>query len=340
MQRGTLLWRQRGFELEWGRRSLSFGDDRLSELAWGRQVPAVDMLRYALETPGGAWRLDVGCAQLAARHDGELRRWAAFHRLSWRPRPGLRLYLGDQALYTGRQRGFELHYLSPFLPYLLENFEGYSERDAGEPTDADNSVLLVGWQAEGSLGRALGFEHYGELLVDELQIDGEDRRRFDDALGLTLGLALQRELPASRRLRLRVEGSWLSHWTYIHPGAETSWLEKGLPLGNREGGDLAETHLELQLLRLAAPIELVSVAMGWIRKGAITPQTEWDIEATKGSAWPLPPRRSDRSWRVAALRALRPDLLASLEAERRLLADDWTLRLRLSWTLPPVEDRR
>lgn len=330
--RGTLLWRHEGFEVEWGRRSFSFGEDRLSELAWGRQVPAVDMLRYALRSPGGHWRLDVGCAQLAAESDGGMRRWAASHRLSWRPGPRWSFSLGDQAIFTGPQRGFELQYLSPFLPFFLENFEGYSERDHGEPTDADNSAIVLGWETNRPLGTDWGLEHYGELLVDELQIDADDRAKFDDVFGLTLGLAASRALPAGRRLRLRWEGSWLAHWAYIHPGLETSAVEKGIPLGNAEGGDLEEQHLELQLHRLAGPVELYSLAVGRLKKGAIQVGDAWAAGETKDRGWPLAPVRGSWSWRVAFLRELGRGLTLSGEAERAFGDGDLTTRLRLAWT--------
>lgn len=339
--RGTLLWRVPGFEVEWGRRSLSTGEDRLSELAWGRQTPPVDQLRYALSSPAGRWRLDVGCAQLAAAGDGELRRWAAFHRLSWRPRSGLAFSLGDQAIFTGAQRGFELQYLSPFTPFFLENFEGYSERDAGEPTDSDNGAIALGWELRRPAGSVWRLEHYGELLVDELQIDGDDRARFDDVLGLTLGLAAERRLVSGRRLRLRWEGSRLSHWAYVHPGVETSALEKGVPLGNAEGGDLAEQHLELQVYRTAPAAELYSVAVGRLWKGAIEPGDAWAAEDTKGRAWPSPPVERSWSWRAAALRGLGRGLTASAEVERPFRGGDWTLRVRLAWTrgFAPPEER-
>jgi len=339
--RSTLTWESPHVLLEWGRRSLCAGEDRISELAWSRQVPPVDMARGMLRTRDGRLSLELACARLSSQQDAELNRWYARHRVVWLPGGGrdLRLACGDQVLYTGASRGPEWSLLNPFIPFFLENFEGYSEAAHGQSVDGDNSSLFFTLDAGRPLSPRLRAGCYLDLLVDEFQLDAADRRKLDDALGVTAGLELQRQLPAGRALRLRWEGSALSHWVYIHRGRETSFLEQGHVIGNEEGGDLVEQHIQVQLYRLEGRLELLSLTAGRIWKGGVAPGAAWEAEATKDAPWPLPPVR--RSWRFAVVACVQPSPRVALgaEAERRTAGEGWTLRCRVALRLAAGESR-
>ncbi|MFA7329552.1 MAG: hypothetical protein WC326_00625 [Candidatus Delongbacteria bacterium] len=331
----TLSWEQENLQLEWGRRSLAAGQDRISELGWPVHVPPVDMFRLRLHTRDEHLSLELDGAQLGSTEDRELRRWYARHRVVWRPAGSRRLTLtcGDQVIFTGIQRGFDWSFLNPLVPFFLENFEGYSEVEHEQDADQDNSSLFATWDGWLPLGERTRLGSYGELLVDEFQIDGADRRNLDDALGLTLGFDLRRRLTADGVLRLRWEGSALSHWTYVHRGLETSFLEKGHVIGNEEGGDLHEQHVQLQWIKAGGRQGLLSLTVGRLVKGAITPTTEWAAEDTKDADWPLP--AVTRSWVYSASGQLRlgPALALALAATRRTAEPGWTVQGRLGWTL-------
>jgi len=330
---GSLIWDTPGFQLEWGRRHPGAGEDRLRELTWSREAPAVDLLRALWRTRDGRLGLELTCAQLLSTENPNLKRWFARHRLVWHPggNPRLRLEAGDQVLFTGIQRGFDWQYINPVVPFFLENFEGYEAGSQGESTDQDNSSLFLGCDVRHPISELLTLGCYGELLVDEFQLDGADRDKLDDALGLTLGLELQRRLPRDRVLRLRWEGNALSHWTYVHRGEETSYLERGVVIGHHEGGDLVEHHVQLQLSRLVGRQELLSLTVGNLHKGTIEVGDEWDAESTKGGDWPSSPTKQSFRLCGAGSLELRPGLTLALEAERVTDSSGWTLRSRLGW---------
>jgi len=329
----TLAWRRPLWELEWGRRSPGAGLDHLNPLDWPHDLPPADLLRLRLHDRGGSLSLEWLGARLESLEDPALNRWYARHRLVWRPggSANLRLSAGDQVVFTGARRGFDLRYANPLLPFFLENFEGYSEEDHGEGWDQDNSSLFATWDAWLPGGGDLRLGCHGEILVDEFQLDGDDRRRLDDALGLVVGLEARRNLPRERLLRLRGEALALSHWTYIHRGTETGFLQAGRVIGNEEGGDVRELHLELQLARPATEA-LLALRAGRVVKGAIDPHDAWDAEATHGQPWPLPPRRAWWMGGVNWVQPLAPGLSLGLAAGRRTDQAGWMLDLRLRRT--------
>jgi hypothetical protein len=330
----TLTWRRPVWELEWGRRSPGAGLDHLNPLDWPHDLPPVDLLRLRLHSKDEQLALEWLGARLESVQDPQLNRWFARHRLVWRPAgsPNLRLTAGDQVLFTGNRRGFDLRYANPFLPFFLENFEGYSEVDHGEGWDQDNSSLFATWDAWLPVGPDLRLGCYGQALVDEFQLDGDDSRRLDDALGLMAGLEARRELSRGRLLRLRGEAVALSHWTYIHRGTETSFLQLDQVIGNQEGGDVREWHIEVQL---ADPGQggLLALRAGRVVKGSIAPGVAWDAESTHGGPWPLPPRRSWWTGGASWVQPLPRGLSLGVEAGRRTDQDGWSLagRLRLAW---------
>lgn len=329
--RGSMTMDLPGFSLELGRRTLSHGMDMITELGWSRDVPPVDMLRYQLATKSRRLSLDVMTAQLASEASTSLKRWYVSHRLTWRPGddPRNRILVGDHAIFAGEGRGFELHYLSPFTPYFLENFEGYSEVDHAETVDDDNSSLFLAWNWWLAPGSPFELRSYGELLVDEFQLDSDDRELLDDVLGLTLGVERPLQLPGTERASLQVEASWLSPWLYIHRGSGTSFLEKGHVIGNVEGGDARELHLRLR----ASTSGEQRFLLGWslLEKGSLPIDAAWNAEATQGQAWPTSP--VSWSWSLDAAWQFRLGEAALLGAALGWRQLDESLQFRLNLLL-------
>ncbi|MDP2361575.1 MAG: hypothetical protein Q8O14_12640 [bacterium] len=336
----TLGWETPWLVAEWGRRNLGAGLDHLSELAWPAHLPPVDMFRFRLRRPDDVFSLETAGARLGSSEDPDLARWFARHRFVWQPAHlRARFSLGDQILFSGRQRSFDWHFFNPFVPYFLENFEGFSEADHGLGHDQDNSTLFATWDLWHDLPGGSRLTWYGEVLVDEFQIDAADRARLDDALGLTLGLALRRPLARQYMIRLRGEGSALSHWTYIHRGEETSYLQQGQVIGNEEGGDCRELHAQLQVYRLTGRPRLLSLGVGRIELGAIRPGAAWDAEATAGAPWPLPPVTTQWLVRCQAMAQVNDQLSLAASAEHRNPGRGWSVVTRLAWRWTQGEER-
>ena len=46
------------------------------------------------------------------------------HKLSWKPNDTSFLNIGELVIYAGKNRGIELMYLNPFVPYFFSALEG------------------------------------------------------------------------------------------------------------------------------------------------------------------------------------------------------------------------
>ena len=86
--------------------------------------------------------------------------------------------VGQQIIYTGVNRGVEISYLNPFIPYF---FSGLEDEEDGFPFDNDNTILFIDFKHEVNLNMSL----FAELLVDDIQIDNTG---LDHAFGYKIGM--------------------------------------------------------------------------------------------------------------------------------------------------------
>jgi len=349
-----LRWSSNNLLLEFGRGPIGLERDRISELVVSRELPTADQLAYVLSTDSGNLQLRVSTARLRSERDpGQFNRWLALHRLTWRPGSGrTRVSIGDCVLYTGRHRAMELRYLNPLVPFFTASFDGFAIRDEERVTgdgeykpDNDNNMLFLDWDwwfLQDQPWRSWNFRQYGELVLDEFQADAEDRRRIDDILGCTLGAEARFRFSGRTLGRLRAEGGLLSQWLYLHPGEETSWLDRGRYIGNREGGDLGELHFEAELFsrimilpRLRTRFTHLLLGLDWFRKGEIGPDWERDFDVSPGGLGQYGVTERTLRWRAAGdlETAVGRTGLLMIRAEARL---DWID----NWEHDPGERRR
>lgn len=303
---GLVGWRGAALGLTFGRGWLSRESDRISELAIGRHMPPVDLLRWSLHTRDGSLEVETQAARLVSYDvEGGFRRWLAQHRLTWRPGGALEwLSVGDLLVYTGQARDLDPATLAPFTPYFLRTFEGGSDGGggpaAGDSTwlaDSENNMLLADWSLRLAHREPWTLRLDGELIVDEFQIDAGDRRRLDDVMGLVLGLETLRVGTAGDRVEARLEHCAASRWLYIHPGRETDWVDRGRWIGNEEGGDIREWDLRLRWVAPEGDGPSTRPAPwrrgGWFEaalalkeKGETAMYQPWDARNTAGAAVP------------------------------------------------------
>jgi hypothetical protein len=296
--RSLLGWKHGAFQLEFGRDWLFREQDRLNELTVGRKMPPVDLLRWSVHTKDQRWDLEtLGAKLLSYDRQGDFTRWIARHTITWRPGGVFeRVSVGDLLIYTGEHRSLDLATLSPFTPYFLRTFDGSSrstptpsQADSSWLADSENNMIWLDWACRLPHMGPWTLRQDGELLVDEFQIDAEDRRRLDDVFGLALGVEAARDMGPAK-LSLRLEYLAASRWLYIHPGQETDWVDRGSWIGNEEGGDCREWRMRLRWSsgsrdRAWRP-QRVEWSLGLVDKGATEMYQPWDAVNTHGSPVP------------------------------------------------------
>ena len=83
------------------------------------------------------------------------------------------LSLGEFLIYTGINRGVDWLWSNPFVPYVLHNYDAYSDKDAGIAEyggDSDNVMLYFRIGYTGNR-----FSLNTRLYLDEFQVDAPDR---------------------------------------------------------------------------------------------------------------------------------------------------------------------
>ena len=86
------------------------------------------------------------------------KRYLIGHRLDWRPRANLELAISEVILFGGPGRPWALNYLNPVIPYYWEQLNNNTN---------DNPL----WNIEASWRPWYPLEIYGELMIDDFQID-------------------------------------------------------------------------------------------------------------------------------------------------------------------------
>ena len=279
------------FELLWGRVPLQWGPGRLRQLGVQGNMPSQDLIKLTFKQ-AGRYRLSTFLSQLDRQSiDSDAggtvlyNRWLAGHRLE------IPLFeqkvlvgLGDYVLYTGQNRGIEINYFNPLSPFHTQTFENKVEGiDTAVDSTArgDNQNVAIYGDCNWAIQPNLHL--YGELFVDEFQIDQADRDKMDDSIGLLLGVAGGRQ---SGRLtwHFMAEAYRLSTWLYNHGGIATNWVYNGHHLGFDEGADLRGFKVRNEWWLDSD--KMLALDYTHFDQGEITTDSPWAPESTKGRGFP------------------------------------------------------
>lgn len=147
------------------------------------------------------------------------------HALTWKPRPGLELTLGETALLSRGSRTLDLDFANPVMIYIVtQNDAGRSEANRDNLTAFGALNMRVG-------GLSLG----GELLVDDIQIDAADRKVTPDQLGWRATASAP--LPLVRPASVQLEYRRVDSYTYLRDRYNAVYQQLGRPLGSELGPD-------------------------------------------------------------------------------------------------------
>ena len=226
-----IKYEKNNIKVVFGRAHLWWGQSNRSSIIQNYSYPHFDKFAFKYKT--GKYFYEAFVGQLNSKYNSEnyrIRRNIGGHRLVWRPVKNLIFGIGEKIIYTGRNRGIELIYLNPFIPYLFTSLENNEE---SYPYDNDNSMIFGDFRY--LLRKNLSL--YGELIIDDFQIDDTN---VDNAIGFKLGF----DGKFNDKLIYIFEYTKINPWTYIHHGQFTSWEQSYHPLGFKYGPDVECLHFK------------------------------------------------------------------------------------------------
>ena len=167
--------------------------------------------------------------------DDKLARYLSSHRLDLQPFHQLRLGMTETALIASDGPP-PLWALNPLMPWAL------IQQESGSPHVTAN----IFWALDTVWNPYSTVSLYGQFLLDDFQIDSEDRDTYPDQLGWLAGL-LWRSSPPNPAgssigvnkavFNLGLEYTRLSTWTYVHRDIPVRYQAWGAPLGHPTGPD-------------------------------------------------------------------------------------------------------
>ncbi|HEX6534971.1 MAG TPA: capsule assembly Wzi family protein [Gemmatimonadaceae bacterium] len=214
---------------------LGAGDESIVLSANG---PALDRIALAAQWTHFEFRAFVGSVDdvvLTPGVDGyadslgarRYHRMMAGHALTWRPSSRLELTLGETGLFPRQGGGMDLAAANPFMVFQV------TQNDQGRNTDpAANANLTAFGSLRASAGRA---SLQGDLLIDDIQIDARDRKRFPDLLAWNVRASVA--LPVARPAALGAEYRRVGSFTYLETYYTDTWQHYGEPVGSELGPD-------------------------------------------------------------------------------------------------------
>jgi len=151
-------------------------------------------------------------------------RWLYFRNISILINPKIKLIFFEALLSTGENRGIEWYYLLPFGLSAAEKKHNSRGIDTPNKFDNDNSFFSVG------LNYSLNKNYLIDIkvLIDDFQIDSEDRSIYEDVFGYLFGITYQKN-----NVGISVNYKYASPWLYINNGIFTNYMQYDYPLGIR-----------------------------------------------------------------------------------------------------------
>ncbi len=280
----------RAFTAQVGRRWRRWGPGWTGSLVLGEYHPPAD--GFDLAYTAKRWSARYSFERLDDVDSGEtpdlgrLHRYLAAHRLDVQLHAKLRLGLTETSLVAADGPP-PFWTLNPLLPWAL------TQQERGSSHDSANIL----WSIDAAWNPGPGWSLYGQFLLDDYQIDSEDRETYPDQLGWLAGLIWQSGLPVIVQLPASSRGTvWsagleytrLSTWTYVHRDPPVRYQGWGAPLGHPAGPD-SETLSGFWEWRHPARKWRLLVVARWRRKGRIDLDTPEESTGQVGQPFPSPP---------------------------------------------------
>ncbi|HEU4437289.1 MAG TPA: capsule assembly Wzi family protein [candidate division Zixibacteria bacterium] len=216
-----LKYRHKYFGLIFGRQRLQWGPGFAEVDLISPNPPPFDMIR--LTTGYKALRFQFFFTRLddainPSTPFDTVPRYFSAHRFGIQPLRWLQLNLSEVVLYGGPNRKLEWYYLMPFVPFYGEQYNNFKD---------DNPLWSIDW----TLTPLKNFAHYGELLIDDFQIDciGGDCSE-PQQIGIRLGFFASSLGPYKNNF-LNLEYSRINNYVYGQNRYYNLYLYHNVPIG-------------------------------------------------------------------------------------------------------------
>ncbi len=161
-------------------------------------------------------------------------RYLAGHYLTFKNK-GLLLSLGESIIYAGKNRPFDVVYTIPFMTYVEAD---YNKRFNQVGPEIDNALIHFSMRYQFINKWSI----FGEFIVDELQIDSEDSKKYPNAMGYRCGF----NIPFGSILKysvLSVEYASIGTWVYRYHQEYGNYASRGISLGWPDGSDIKKVQI-------------------------------------------------------------------------------------------------
>jgi hypothetical protein len=293
------------FGIRFGVERFSWGMGRYANLMLSRQ--AMPMTMFGLSYRKSIFQFESVAGFLSPLKDQldqmendtsfftSQQRYLSAHSLSIRPHGNLSLSLRELVLYGGPGRRLEPAYLFPLIWYHGEQLNSRMD---------DNSMFAIAadYRKAGKLWL------YGELLVDDIQVDNDTRGDYEpDQLAYLAGIELYDLLVAGTSGG--IEYGRVNNWTFNQARAHNRHINSNFPIGYPDGPD--NDHLNWFLSSWVTGDILLSYNGSYRRLG----------EGRIDSPWSRPWLDSDQYFEPFPSGTVERRLLTSLEA--LILVKNW-----------------
>ena len=173
----------------------------------------------------------------------------------------LLLEAGEVIIYTGKNRSWDIQYLSPFSLYYIDMFDPTNYLPEGKDTRNNENAIMY-FSARWIQKKHLSF--YCEFILDDYQLHDT---RVQDKLGLILGAdgsVTVKNIPFT----YEVEIFRIDSWTYLNNGQLTNFEHLGHTAGHAYGPD--NQGFRLQLDSWLMKKLLVDIEYTYLEKGTNT----------------------------------------------------------------------
>ncbi|RMG37991.1 MAG: hypothetical protein D6732_05785 [Methanobacteriota archaeon] len=253
---GFLRYSSNNWQLSFGRHRITWGNYTTHALLLSSTGPNWDGAYVKFNFLNFSYHFFAGYLETVADNDENINRYIGGHLLTYHYKNWY-LGAGETIIYSGANRAFDLSYIVPFVPFLESDANlRFNQR----VQEQDNAFLFLGLEYRNH-NNFRGFLHW---LIDDIQIDPNDRKRIPDNTALSSGFQFQLlTLPFYDQISLSYER--VGSWTYRYTRPFTNYQSRGLLLGTPNGSDFESWRLTNTML-FSKPVRVQLIAT-YVRRG-------------------------------------------------------------------------
>ena len=270
---GFIQYKTQIATIQFGRKPVWWGQSWESSVIQSGKSPPYEHVSIQFNLNYFHLELLSGQLHSGVNNIGRFKRYLGGKRLTFISKSKrLLLTVGDMILYSGINRSIEWQYLNPIIPYIFSDLEKETEHN-------DNNMIFI-------YGRAIGkgnLSVYFELLVDDFQIDIENRDKYPDALGSKIGIDGTYNV-GRKEIGFEIEYTRISGYTYITREWFTNWEDRGIPIGYQYGPDCQSLFFKME--SWITENILFSAKYTYLEKGELTLESEYDPYGKVGVPFP------------------------------------------------------